>query len=201
VLGCDQPISGSSDLFPACRGSPDLNFVNQLADNQYLWIRTTFMTTECNRIAFQLTSTINGEAWYGDSLREILENVTAIQAQAHPIANAHSIWELLYHIEAWVKFALGAVEGTPIPPWPAMPVELDWPPVNEISEQAWKQAVESFFSTHLKLVEAIKTFGDEKLDATVPGSTYNFYRLFQSTTQHAVYHSGQIALLKKIASA
>ncbi len=30
-----------------------------------------------------------------------------------------------------------------------------------------------------------------------PGRTYNFYRLFQSMTQHAVYHSGQIALLKK----
>ena len=35
---------------------------------------------------------------------------------------------------------------------------------------------------------------------TVPGRTYNFYRLFQSATQHAVYHSGQIALLKKMAT-
>jgi len=58
--------------------------------------------------------------------------------------------------------------------------------------------VESCFSTHLKLVEAIKVFTDERLDATVPGRTYNFYRLFQSTTQHAVYHAGQIALLKKL---
>jgi uncharacterized damage-inducible protein DinB len=159
------------------------------------------MTTECNRIAYQLASTISGEAWYGDSLRKILENVTAQQAQAHPIANAHSIWELLYHVEAWVKFALGAVQGTPIPPWPAMPVELDWPPVTDTSEQGWKQAVESFFSAHLKLVEEIKAFADERLEVTVPGRTYNFYRLFQSTTQHAVYHAGQIALLKKIASA
>jgi uncharacterized damage-inducible protein DinB len=159
------------------------------------------MTTECNRIAYQLASTISGEAWYGDSLRKILENVTAQQAQAHPIANAHSIWELLYHVEAWVKFALGATQGTPIPPWPTMPVELDWPPVTDTSEQGWKQAVESFFSAHLKLVEEIKAFADERLEVTVPGRTYNFYRLFQSTTQHAVYHAGQIALLKKIASA
>ena len=41
-------------------------------------------------------------------------------------------------------------------------------------------------------------FTDERLDANVPGRTYNFYRLFQSTTQHAVYHAGQIALLKKL---
>jgi hypothetical protein len=156
------------------------------------------MTTECNRIAYQLTSTINGEAWYGDSLREILAGVTAEQARAHPIPNAHSIWELVVHLEAWVNFAQGAMKGTPIPPWPAMPKELDWPPAGESSDQAWKEALESFFASHLKIAEKIKSFGDERLESTVPGRTYNFYRLFQSTTQHAVYHSGQIALLKKL---
>ena len=78
-----------------------------------------------------------------------------------------------------------------------MPVELDWPLVTDTSESTWKQAVDSFFLRHLKLVERIKAFTDERLEATVPGRTYNFYRLFQSTTQHAVYHAGQIALLKK----
>jgi hypothetical protein len=158
------------------------------------------MTTECNRIAYQLASTINGEAWYGDSLREILAGVTAEQAQGHPISSAHSIWELVIHLEAWVNFADGAVQGVPIPPWPAMPKELDWPPVTEASEKAWQVEVASFFASHLKLVEAIKGFSDERLESTVPGRTYNFYRLFQSTTQHAVYHSGQIALLKKTLS-
>ena len=33
------------------------------------------MNSECSRIAGQLDSTLNGEAWYGDSLREILEGV------------------------------------------------------------------------------------------------------------------------------
>ena len=49
------------------------------------------MNTECNHIADQLASTISGEAWYGDSLREILNGVTAAQAQARPLANVHSI--------------------------------------------------------------------------------------------------------------
>ncbi len=156
------------------------------------------MSAECHRIADQLASTINGEAWYGDSLRQILEGVTASQAQAHPVPNTHSIWEMLGHLDAWVQFALGAVTGVPIPAWPGMPVELDWPPVTGTNEAAWKQAVDSFFSHHLKMVETIKAFPDDRLGATVPGRTYNFYRLFQSTTQHAVYHSGQIAMLKKV---
>jgi len=67
------------------------------------------MNTECYRIAYALASAINGEAWYGDSLRKILDNVTAKQAEARPIPKAHSIWELVLHVEAWVKFCLGAV--------------------------------------------------------------------------------------------
>jgi hypothetical protein len=156
------------------------------------------MSTECNRIADQLASTIHGEAWYGGSLREILEGVTAKQAGAHPVPNAHSIWELVSHLESWVKFALGAIDGVPVPPWPAMPVELDWPPVTDEGAPAWRRAVDSFFAHHLKLVEQIRAFPDERLEATVPGRTYNFYQLFQSTMQHAVYHGGQIALLKKL---
>src|SRR5579884_543608 len=113
--------------------------------------------TESNRIAYALAAAINGDAWYGDSLRKILDSVDSRQAQARPIANAHSIWELVLHVEAWVKFCLGAVQGTPIPAWSTMPKEDDWPPVGETGEQEWKQAVNSFFSTHLNLVEALKT--------------------------------------------
>jgi hypothetical protein len=168
--------------------------------SQPFFLEYIFMNTECNRIAHQLASTINGEAWYGDSLREILDGVTAKQAQAHPVASTHSIWEMVLHLEVWVKFALGAIQGVPIPPWPAMPKEMDWPPVNAMDDRTWQQAVTSFFASHMKLVEAIQAFSDDRLESTVPGRTYNFYRLFQSTTQHAVYHSGQITVLKKTLS-
>jgi hypothetical protein len=140
---------------------------------------------------------LNWEARYGDSFREILEGVTAPQAFSHPIASAHSIWELVLHLEAWCKLADGAVQGVAIPAWATMPKEQDWPPVVANGQRAWQQAVASCFASHLKLVEAIKNFADERLGSAVPGRTYNFYRLFQSMTQHAVYHGGQIALLKK----
>lgn len=155
------------------------------------------MNIECRRIADQLSSVIDGEAWYGDSVREILNGVTASQAEAHPIANAHSIWELVVHVEAWVKFALGAIQGTPIPAWPAMPKELDWPLVKQTGEAAWRQAVESFFANHRKLVDAIKSFDDDRLKSVVPGRSYDFYHLFQGATQHVIYHAGQVSLLKK----
>ena len=159
------------------------------------------MNTECNRIAEQLACNIDGQAWYGNSLREIVGKVTAKQAHAHPITNAHSTWEIVHHLDVWVQFALGAIQGRPIPAWPGMPKEQDWPPVTASSEDAWQQAVNSLFSNYRKLIQEIKDSSDERLNATVPGRTYNFYHLFQSMMQHAVYHSGQITLLNKLASA
>jgi len=155
------------------------------------------MNTECEHIADELSSTLNGEAWYGDSVRKILEGVTSEQALSHPIPFAHSIWELVHHVDAWCKFANGAVQGIPIPGWPDMPQEQDFPPVIEKDQKAWQQAIKSLFANHEKLVGAIKRFGDSRLEETVPGRPYKFYRLFQSATQHAIYHAGQIALLKK----
>ena len=152
---------------------------------------------ESKRIAHQLACTIYGEAWYGDSLEDILSDVNAKQAPTHPVPGAHSIWELLSHLTAWVEFALGALDGTPIPAWPGMPVEVDWPPIIDVSNAAWKLAVDLFFTDHFRLIERIEAFTDEQLEDTVPGRNYNFYRLFQGTIQHAVYHAGQIAMLKK----
>jgi hypothetical protein len=155
------------------------------------------MNTQCRRIADQLSSNLEGEAWYGSSLRAILDGVTAKQAHASPIPNGHSIWEIVHHLDAWVKFALGAMQGTPIPRWPGMPKEQDWPPVTANSEDSWQRAVGSLLSNYRKLSQEIEATCDERLDATVPGRGYNFYHLFHSMMQHAVYHSGQIALLKK----
>ena len=51
--------------------------------------------SEAARIADQLRRAFDGEAWHGDSLFEILKGVSAKQAAARPVANAHSIWELV----------------------------------------------------------------------------------------------------------
>lgn len=56
---------------------------------------------ETDRIRDQLERAFSGNAWHGPSVLEILENVTASQAAAHPIAGANSIWELVLHIGAW----------------------------------------------------------------------------------------------------
>jgi uncharacterized damage-inducible protein DinB len=159
---------------------------------------TKEMNSQCQRSALQLASTINGPAWYGDSLREILAGLTAEAARARPVGNGHSIWEIVAHLNAWIVLFSGAVHGTPIPPWPAMPKDVDWPPVTDETEQAWQECLRSCFDNHAAFVKQMHNFADERLQTTVPGRAYDFNQLFQSASLHAAYHAGQIALLKKM---
>ena len=48
--------------------------------------------SEAARIGDQLRRAFDGDAWHGDSFFKILEGVTAAQAAARPIKDAHSIW-------------------------------------------------------------------------------------------------------------
>ena len=55
---------------------------------------------EIRKIRSQIRRAFEGQAWHGPSVKELLADVTAEQAAAHPVAGAHSIWELALHIGA-----------------------------------------------------------------------------------------------------
>ena len=67
--------------------------------------------TECSRLADQIRRAFDGEAWHGDALVEVLSNVSAAQAAARPIKNAHTIWEIVLHIAAWDRAVLRRIGG------------------------------------------------------------------------------------------
>jgi len=153
------------------------------------------MKNECSRMADQLRRAFEGNAWHGPAVRELLAKVSATEAAARPIASAHSIWELMLHIEAWENVAIAAISGIAMPN-PMLP-EQDFPRITDQSEAAFKAAKERLFEVNQKLAGAIEKFDAKRLEDTVPGRAYDFYHLFHGMTQHALYHAGQIALLKK----
>src|SRR5215470_11728174 len=151
--------------------------------------------SECSRIADQLRRAFDGEAWHGPALKELLADVTAKQAFAHPVSGAHSIWELVLHITVWTRAAWGATEGIPMPK--IVGTVQDWQTVGDPSPEAWKAALSRLFEAKDEIAAAIEQFGDARLIAIVPGRNYDFYYLFHGIVQHSLYHAGQIALLKK----
>jgi uncharacterized damage-inducible protein DinB len=149
---------------------------------------------ETKRIASQLRRSYQGPAWHGPSLHELLQGVTAAPAAAKPVPGAHSIWELVHHIEAWERQALATIHGQT---YESMTGDADWPPVHETTAEAWNDALERLGSTTLKLVDAIRLMDEAKLDEMVADKEFNYYFLLHGVVQHNLYHAGQIALLKR----
>jgi len=151
--------------------------------------------SELKRLNDQLKRAFQGKAWHGPSVSEVLEGVTAEQAAARPIAGAHSIWELVLHIQTWERVGRRRIqETTPID----VSDEEDWPAVADTSFKAWTHTVAELRRNHEELRAAIRELDESRLDDIVPGTTYSVYFLLHGVIQHDLYHAGQIALLKKL---
>jgi uncharacterized damage-inducible protein DinB len=147
-------------------------------------------------LQIQLRRAFDGEAWHGDSITEILADISAAKAAARPIKNAHSIWELGLHIAAWDGAVLRRTAGSAV----TLSDKENFPPVTDTSEAAWRKAVENLKQVHEELVKAVTAFPDSRLQDQVPGKRekyYDFYYMFSGIVQHELYHAGQIAILKK----
>lgn len=137
---------------------------------------------------------LEGEAWHGPALSDLLRGVTAKRAAARPIVEAHTIWEIVLHIEAWDRVVIARLAGQPI----ELSDEEDWPTVRVTTEVAWKRAVKAMETTHGKLNRAIAALPVGRLGKPyAPGGRSTLAHLLHGITQHELYHAGQIAILKK----
>jgi uncharacterized damage-inducible protein DinB len=150
--------------------------------------------SETARIAEQLRNAFEGSAWHGPAVLELLSDVEAATAAAHPWPDTHSIWELVLHIAAWD----GAVNRRIVT---GKAVTLNdtenFPPVKDKGPAAWKQAIALLKKTHKELLHTVAALPDSRLNDRVPGKNYNVYFMLHGVTQHELYHAGQIAILKK----
>jgi len=148
-------------------------------------------------LANHIERTVTGPMWHGSSLNELLQGVTHEQAAAHPIAGAHSIWELTQHIRAWESACLRRLNGDPA----QLPDQEDWEALNDFSEAAWEKTKQSLVETHEQLLQAIAAVDDSRLDQPIidhPAIPFSsVYVTLHGGVQHDLYHAGQIAILKK----
>jgi uncharacterized damage-inducible protein DinB len=155
--------------------------------------KKTGTTSEGARIADQLRRAFDGSAWHGPSLLELLKDVDSATAAAKPLADVHSIWELVLHIAVWDDAGLRRLSGEK---W--QPVGLaNFPRATTATEAAWRKAVAATKRTHETLVKTVVLLPESRLRERVPGKRYDFYHLLHGIAQHELYHAGQIAILKK----
>ena len=149
--------------------------------------------SETERIWNQLQRSFEGnEAWKCPSLRELLAEVTAGQAAAHPIAGAPSIFELLLHTTAYEQVACRRVAGESVA---SLTDALAWPKPAAPSNDAWLRARLDFGEVRRALRQAVAAFPEARLNEPVPGREYSFYVMLHGVVEHALYHAGQIEML------
>lgn len=156
--------------------------------------------TEIDRIIDELRREHDGDPWYGSPLLGILDGVTAEQAAAKPVRGAHSIWELVLHITGWKGEVRKRLSGASA----SDPDEGDWPAVGAPTVERWVDARARLQNAHDALLAAVRQLPESQLaEATndtrssALGTGVSYYVLLHGIVQHDVYHSGQIAMLKK----
>jgi len=148
---------------------------------------------ETRRIEDQLNRGFRGDAWHGPCLQELLRDVSYELALARPLANVHSIWEIVLHLTTWLDAARRRLAGEPFEP----DAQQDWPAVMNGSESGWQIALGNLEGAVERLRGAVTALDPERLDDNVRGKPYSIYFLLHGVIQHNLYHAGQIALLKK----
>ncbi|HZQ18109.1 MAG TPA: DinB family protein [Terriglobales bacterium] len=153
--------------------------------------------SELEFIIDQLQRSFDGEAWHGPVLMEILDGVDAATAAARPILAAHSIWELVLHIAAWERIIARRITKREA----ATPTdEENFPQVTHTSDSTWHQTIVNLRSAHAELIAAVSNLEESRLNEPVPGKDYDLRFMLTGAVQHAAYHGGQIALLKRARS-
>lgn len=149
--------------------------------------------SETDFLVDQLKRAFDGEAWHGPALMEILEGVDAHTAAARPLAAGHSIWELVLHVAAWERVISKRIQGQAL----TLSDEENFGHVRQTDEAQWRQALQTLKTHHDELIRLTSSLKEAQLNERVPGKDYDFRFMLAGAVQHAAYHGGQIALLKR----
>jgi len=149
--------------------------------------------SEKEQLLDELRRIYEGDAWHGESLTEILAGITSDKAFAKPIPAAHSIWELVLHITSWNETFSARLAGNPV----TEPVDGDFPAIAETGERSWQEALQKLRKSQERLVEAIGKQDEASFSNQFGDRDYTLSFFLHGVLRHIVYHSGQIAILKK----
>ena len=149
---------------------------------------------EVDRIAQLLHQSLNGPAYHGPSILEALKGVSAEVARRVPAGGGHSIWQVVGHVAAELRYA-GDLLGGRAAPW--IEGETTWPAVEDTSAAAWDQVKNELAEANRALVDIVEQLEDAILATELTSVRRTYYVMLHGLVQHNAYHAGQISLLRR----
>ena len=157
---------------------------------------STDSRVEVEKMLTLLRRAYAGPSWHGPSVKEALAGITWEQAERRR-ENIHSILELVIHIAAWKHIVRQRLLGAPVQ---EITPEMDWPAPQGTGQVAWDAALARLEQSQKDLLETLAGLSDEHLKETLKKVPLTIQDLLHGLAQHDLYHTGQIALLKKLQS-
>jgi len=150
---------------------------------------------EPERLATQLENSLNGNAWHGPALLEVLGDLSPAVAAAKPVEGWKSIWEIVLHVIVWEGVALRRLGGE------VAEFEIggpeDWPAAPAASADVWRTTLERLRSTTAALAAAIRALPEDRFDEPILPKYSSCYQHLHGVVQHNLYHAGQVVVLKR----
>jgi uncharacterized damage-inducible protein DinB len=153
------------------------------------------MNSEIQSIIRNIENVLHGETWYGDSVVPMLRKIHPAVVYINP-KNSHAAIEILYHMIAWVHFAVDSVNGKDVQ-GNVGEIPQNWRGINP-KIHTWDAAIKEFEEAHTELIGLLQTKDDSFLSIQLPNREYNYRFLLNGLIQHNIYHLGQIAFLKNL---
>lgn len=149
--------------------------------------------TEIDRILKHYDGVLSGDAWHGDPVWKVLEDIPAAAAAARPLTTAHSIWEIVAHMTFWEAVVIQRLHGQRA----GLVEELNFPATPAPNEENWRKTLDEFRGSNCRFREALSKLDPAKLEQLTAAGKRTYYDEAHGIIEHHVYHLGQIALLKK----
>ena len=138
-----------------------------------------------------------GKSWQGSNLRGSIRGLSPEDAAWRPGPDRHNIWELILHAAYWKytvkRKLLGEKRGSfPLKGsnWMVRPQEL--------TDAAWKADQHLLDGMHQSLRGAVASLPPGILHQPAGRSKYSYAKTIYGVAAHDIYHTGQIALIKRL---
>jgi len=133
-------------------------------------------------------------AWHGADLRAALADVTPEIAFWRPGPGRHSIAEIALHHAYYAHSVRQQLLGTPVEPF-ALEGD-DWFTLPDQSNMTWPEILRVVETEQAQLAAVVAGVGAGRVKSAVADSER--FDLVLGITCHAVYHAGQVQLLKRL---
>ena len=133
-------------------------------------------------------------AWHGPDLKAAITGVTPALALWRPAAGRHNIAELALHHAYFVRSVRSQLSGLPVEPFVAEGEE--WFEVSDERRLSWASISATIEAEQARLRTMVDDLEAGRINS--PVAPDERFALVLGITCHAVYHAGQIQLIKRL---